>query len=87
MKQKGTSLECSSLEYLHLRGHCVPWQRSVLDAKHLARPFVKSGRFSVLLDHGSRLRKFNFNKKSYVSTAVSDDERLQLSTDLYGIYG
>ncbi|KAF5120962.1 hypothetical protein E5D57_013298 [Metarhizium anisopliae] len=84
---KDITLENSSLEYLHLRGHCVPLKRSILDAKHLAAPFVKNGRLRVLLDHGSRLRKLSFSQKSYEFSTVSDEEQLQLSTDLYGVYG
>lgn len=76
-------MEKSNLKSIHLRGHCVPLKRCIGDAKHLADPFAE---ISILLDHGSRLRKYNFKQKSYELTGVSDEERSQLSTDLYGIY-
>ncbi|KID59597.1 F-box domain, cyclin-like protein, partial [Metarhizium hybridum] len=81
--EKGGFMEKSNLKSIHLRGHCVPLKRCIGDAKHLADPFAE---ISILLDHGSRLRKYNFKQKSYELTGVSDEERSQLSTDLYGIY-
>jgi hypothetical protein len=85
--QKDGVAEKSNLECIHLRGHCVPLKRYILDAKHLAGTFAHRGPFSVFLDHGSRLRKLNFAHKSFESVFASEAERMSLSTDLYGIYG
>lgn len=76
-------MKSAGLQHLHLRGYGVPLQRSVGDAKHLARHFAESRGLTVFLDHGLRLRKLNRSCEFLVAT---DDERSLLSTDLYGPY-
>ena len=82
--QLNAAVEFSRLDYLHLRGYCVPLRRFVLDLKHLSAPFRHRSGLAAFLDHGSRLRKVSFATKSPTFLEVSDKERLLLSADLYG---
>ncbi|KAL7940391.1 hypothetical protein V8C42DRAFT_356291 [Trichoderma barbatum] len=74
-------LQGSNLKLLHIRGCCVPMRRTLVDAKHIAKPFRQSGYFRVLLDHGSRLRKIVFGIKAQTFTSPNQLERYRLYTD------
>lgn len=59
-----------------MRGHCGLMNRAINDAKHIAKPFRKAKRFTIILDHNSRCRSIIFNLKSYYITVASRLEDL-----------
>ncbi|KAH6984127.1 hypothetical protein EDB80DRAFT_591701 [Ilyonectria destructans] len=72
------------LRHLHLRGHCVPMDRTLKDAKYHLKCLRLDKTLTLFVDHGSRTRKHAFGGDRFAGRLeVTQQEKNRFCLDLY----
>ncbi|KAH6956043.1 hypothetical protein BKA56DRAFT_502754 [Ilyonectria sp. MPI-CAGE-AT-0026] len=72
------------LRHLHLRGHCVPMDRTLKDAKYHLKCLRLDETLTLFVDHGSRTRKHAFGGDRFAGRLeVTQQEKNRFCLDLY----
>ncbi|KAH7120063.1 hypothetical protein B0J13DRAFT_513131 [Dactylonectria estremocensis] len=72
------------LRHLHLRGHCVPMDRTLKDAKYHLKCLRLDENLTLFVDHGSRMQKHAFGGDRFAGRLeVTQQEKHRFCLDLY----